>query len=325
MTRPWKQTVVENWRRRKWLILFLVLVLIVISALGIVPWGYVRSEAIEGHIVDAETGQPIPHAVISIEWPQMMGTLGGTIYVGGGVVKRIETFSDETGRYHIPAWKRPKPEIGKGGFSKDRPEMWINAAGYWSRTLRNKKAGGLGWGEAWKAEWDGEDIELKPMHWREWTKEEWEKNLRGEWDISRDGRIHAWGSSMHLIPIGCEWKKNPKDTMEQIQYNLKKASMFPDIYSVVPHNKYPDDWKICPDTKDVLLEHGLTEEEWEICLAGTKRKHIPSGKGKTIYRNTSQQTIPLPSLAPRRILKPTGEPVVLPGRDRPDHNREGEQ
>ena len=90
MTSAWPRIVVENWRRRKWLILFLflflLLVLLVISVLGIVPWGYVRSDAIQGRIVDGETGQPIPHATIFMDWPQLLGTIGGTIHVGGGVV-----------------------------------------------------------------------------------------------------------------------------------------------------------------------------------------------------------------------------------------------
>jgi len=253
----------RGWRITGWVVLVIAVYILLDS--GLIPWGYVRSAPISGTIIDKETGQPIPHVVISIRWPQLIGTMGGTIHVGSGTIKRIEVVSDEQGNYLVPGWKRSKWEIGEGGFSKDRPEMHIYAAGYWPRTLRNKKAGRLGWGEAWKAEWDGEDIELEPMHWREWTKEEWEKNLRNEWDIYRNGKIHAWGSTMHLLPKGCEWKKTPKETVKIIQYNLKKVSMFPNIYSIVPRNKYPDDWDVCPDTKEVLLEHGLTENEWQTC------------------------------------------------------------
>jgi len=58
------------------------------------------------------------------------------------------------------------------------------------------------------------------------------------------------------------------------QYNLKKISMFPSIYSAVLRKDYPDDWEVCPDTKEVLLKHGLTKKEWKACCEYEAAKHL---------------------------------------------------
>ncbi|WP_456415893.1 hypothetical protein [Thiolapillus sp.] len=254
----------------------LVIAVYILLDSGLIPWGYVRSAPISGTIIDQETGQPIPHAVISIRWPQMRGTPGGTIYVGSGTIKRIEVVSDEQGNYLVPGWKRSKWEIGEGGFSKDRPEMHIYAAGYWPRTLRNKQAGRLGWGEAWKADWDGQDIELEPMHWREWTKEEWERKGKELWGAA----INYWEK--------CQWVRFPENVVENIQFRIRKKEMVDSFLDVCG-----DGMEFLRRAKEqcwidafgFLSQYGLTEEEWKACRveiqderAVQKSRRIPMGK-----------------------------------------------
>ncbi len=189
------------------------------------------------------------------------------------MVKRIEVFSDEMGRYYIPAWERPKPEIGKGGFSKGSPEMIVYAAGYWPKTLRNKKDGRLGWGEAWKAEWDGEDIELEPMHWREWTKEEWEKKGKGR------GAWGGWGAAVNYWR-DCQWLEFPMNVVENIKYRIRKREMIEPYLDVCGDGMeyLRDARKQCGvDAFNLLGRYGLTKEEWEICLTGKGRRFLPDG------------------------------------------------
>ncbi len=250
----------EKTKRRGWHITGWVVLVIAVYILldsGLIPWGYVRSAPISGTIIDQETGQPISHAVISIRWPQLIGTMGGTIHVGSGTIKRIEVVSDEQGNYLVLGWKRSKWEIGEGGFGKDRPEMHIYAAGCWPRTLRNKKAGRLGWGEAWKAEWDGEDIELEPMHWQEWSREEWESKKKGRM---------AGGPSFE----GCKWMEYPEYVVGKLRMAIRKIELFGqnEKKSLGWDDFFQAQEKKCGiDVFKYLQKYGLTHEEWEVCCA----------------------------------------------------------
>ncbi len=261
----------RGWRITGWVVLVIAVYILLDS--GLIPWGYVRSAPISGTIIDKETGQPIPHAVIVVEWPQMRGTPGGTIYVGSGTIKLIYVFSDEQGNYLVPGWKRSKWEIGEGGFTKDRVEMYIRASGYWPRTLHNREEGGLGWGEAWKAEWDGEDIELEPMHWREWMKEEWERQHQRKvygykFSILRlNNNDHDWP------PNNCDWKRRPKDFLEGMRYQLRMMEMLPGHYKVV--KRTPDELKKIEkdcgaNPYQYLKRYGITDEEWKACCVETQ-------------------------------------------------------
>jgi hypothetical protein len=270
--------------RRGWRIaggIALVLLMFVILDSGLIPWGYVRSAEVSGRIIDKETGQPIPHAVISIWWPQMIGTLGGTIHVGGGTIKRIEVVSDEHGRYRVPGWKRSKWEIGKGGFTKDRVEMDVYAAGYWPRTLRNRGEGGLGWGEAWKAEWDGEDIELEPMHWQEWSRKEWEKN--------RSRRIGGPGFQ------DCQWLEHPDMLIENIRMANRENEVFGRKEYRMPgmvkfYRRLSEECDVSPF--EILHKHGLSREEWKACCE---------------HHKTLQPVIEKILPVPRESVKPLGK------------------
>ena len=269
----------RGWRITGWVVLVIAVYILLDS--GLIPWGYVRSAPISGTIIDKETGQPIPHAVISIRWPQMRGTPGGTIYVGSGTIKRIEVVSDEQGNYLVPGWKRSKWEIGEGGFSKDRPEMHIYAAGYWPRTLRNKKAGRLGWGEAWKADWDGQDIELEPMHWREWTKEEWEKRVKKDKHLWSYGRIPRYGGE-------CTWLKVPRNVIEEIRFDIRRKEMVDGDFEIAKVTKRlleKSKERCGVDAFEYLSQYGMSNEEWTACCveaqderAVQKSRVIPMGK-----------------------------------------------
>ena len=69
--------------------------------------------AIDGRVVDSETGAPIPGALVIVEWT---GDIGGPVQ-SSQVCFHLEVVStDQEGRYHVPAWHRRPVADWEGGF-----------------------------------------------------------------------------------------------------------------------------------------------------------------------------------------------------------------
>jgi hypothetical protein len=69
--------------------------------------------AMEGRVVDSETGAPIPGALVIVEWK---GDIGGPVQ-SSQVCFHLEVVrTDEEGRYHVPAWHRRPAADWEGGF-----------------------------------------------------------------------------------------------------------------------------------------------------------------------------------------------------------------
>lgn len=64
------------------------------------------AEAIEGWVVDGETGKPIEGVNVTANWELEIDTPGGRSAVGQMMI--METVTDAAGRYYFPAWG-PKP------------------------------------------------------------------------------------------------------------------------------------------------------------------------------------------------------------------------
>ncbi|MFC4312634.1 hypothetical protein ACFPN2_26355 [Steroidobacter flavus] len=69
------------------------------------------SPAIDGRVIDATTGRPVPGAVVLMTW-EKTGIQGTTL----GVVAIEEVAASESGEFHIPAWG---PRISFHGTVKD--------------------------------------------------------------------------------------------------------------------------------------------------------------------------------------------------------------
>jgi len=87
---------------------------------------FYRAEAIEGWVVDAETGKPLEGVIIVANWELKGGFEGGTPI---DELQILETLTDSNGRYSFPAWG-PKviPRIGYLGG--DSPGLSLFKPGF---------------------------------------------------------------------------------------------------------------------------------------------------------------------------------------------------
>jgi hypothetical protein len=70
-------------------------------------------DAMDGRVVDSETGAPIPGALVIVEWK---GDIGGPVQ-SSQVCFHLEVVrTDDEGRYHVPAWHRRPAADWEGGF-----------------------------------------------------------------------------------------------------------------------------------------------------------------------------------------------------------------
>ena len=243
--------------------MLLLLPLLLMGACAASPNLPVRISTTEGTVVDAETKAPLAGVVVQLHLPAVYMKRNEKAETCD--IPIAETATDAQGHFVLE---------GKTHYCGEAENMYFTQGGsinlykpgYFPRSLYNRDGrimDRIYWPDSWWSDWDGKVIELKPMHWREWSKEEWEENIKSEWNVDRHGRIYVYDSSMLLLPEGCEWKDRPQDVVETIQYNMRKAAMFPNIYHV--SKGYLGDVDICPGTKDILLKNGLSEEEWKDC------------------------------------------------------------
>jgi hypothetical protein len=85
-----------------------------------------RAEAIEGWVVDAETGKPLEGVIIVANWEVKGGLEGG---VPIAELQILETVTDENGRYSFPAWG-PKLVPITGQLQGDSPGLMLFKPGY---------------------------------------------------------------------------------------------------------------------------------------------------------------------------------------------------
>ena len=73
----------------------------------------VSGPALDGRVVDSETGAPIPGALVIAEWS---GDIGGPVQSSEVCFHLEVATTDSDGRYHIPAWNRRPVTDSEGGF-----------------------------------------------------------------------------------------------------------------------------------------------------------------------------------------------------------------
>lgn len=241
-------------RHKKLLIAFVLfwffLLVWPLNLLGMAP---VWSWPVTVRVVDAETGMPLQGVIVQADWPSVTGTLAGGHY-RWGTIRDMETRTDEKGFFHLPGWIR----VGfRNWISETDPEIRLYKAGYWPRTLKNSSSKSdeiILWPELWISDWNGEEIKLEPMHWREWSREEWEKNKRK--------RLGGPGFE------GCEWLGYPELLIENIRMANRenevrgnKGAQFPGMVRF--YNRLRKQCGI--DPFEILHTHGLSRQEWIEC------------------------------------------------------------
>ena len=92
-----------------------------------------HAEAIEGWVVDAETGKPLEGVIIVAHW-ELKGGLEGGIPIAE--LQILETVTDANGRYFFPAWG-PTVIPPTGYLGGDSPGLMLFKSGYRSRGFSN--------------------------------------------------------------------------------------------------------------------------------------------------------------------------------------------
>ena len=263
----WRRITGFLWRHKKaLLVLVAILFFILVWPMNLLGMAPVWSRSVTAQVVDAETGAPLPEVVVVATWPSVTGTLAGGPH-HWGIIQRLETQTDEKGFFHLPSWVR----IGYHNWiSETDPEIHLYKAGYWPRTLKNdinKFDQIIIWPEPWKSDWDGKVVKLKPMHWREWTKEEWEKQ------VSR----YEYFREIHMLSLDsgdCEWKERPKSFLENLRYQLRKTQILPGRYEFIkltPEELITIEKNCGANPYQYLKRYGMTDEEWYACCAVTAK------------------------------------------------------
>lgn len=92
-----------------------------------------HAEAIEGWVVDAETGKPLEGVIIVAHW-ELKGGLEGGVPIAQ--LQIFETVTDSNGRYFFPAWG-PKVIPPTGELQGDSPGLLLFKSGYRSQRFVN--------------------------------------------------------------------------------------------------------------------------------------------------------------------------------------------
>lgn len=92
-----------------------------------------RAEAIEGWVVDAETGKPLEGVILVAHWEVKGGLEGG---VPIAELQILETVTDTNGRYFFPAWG-PKLVPMTGVIEGNSPGLLLFKSGYRSQRFPN--------------------------------------------------------------------------------------------------------------------------------------------------------------------------------------------
>mgnify|MGYP001302911465 CR=1 FL=1 len=92
-----------------------------------------RAEAIEGWVVDAESGKPLEGVILVAHWEVKGGLEGG---VPIAELQILETVTDSNGRYYFPAWG-PKLILPTGQLEGNSPGLLLFKSGYRSQRFPN--------------------------------------------------------------------------------------------------------------------------------------------------------------------------------------------
>jgi len=178
--------------------------------------------------------------------------------------------------------------------------MVIYASGYWPELLHNqiRSDDTLARDEAWKSDWDGKTIELKPMHSEGWGSKQWRKYKNSTGSVL----------SLYFIPV-CGWLKLPnyylaRDRIRRKSYRLahpdrKYSNMGTNLSSMLTRWRRSLEKECGVDPKEFFLSNGMAQEEFDGCCSDDPTK-------RASYKNRPQWQ-PVMVIPPPEVAKPNGE------------------
>ncbi len=237
---------------------------------GVFP---VRSAAVTATVVDEETNAPLEGVAVVGKWPNIQGTFAGSS--PAGIIEIKEVVTDAQGKFTLPGWWKSGEGIASPGLTVTDPVIYLYKAGYWPHTLQNDSTRYdeiVVWPSAWRSDWDGKTIPLKPMHAENWGRKEWKKFVE-----YGDLMLNSMGTS-------CYWKKFPRMTIEWERQWIPYKKKFGKKVYVSPIIGYMDGIpKEClSDPISFYKSHGMTQEEIDACCIRPKRREY--GKRKLLFK-----------------------------------------
>jgi len=162
-----------------------------LSACSSFPFFY-RAEAIEGWVVDAETGKPLEGVIVVAHWQLKGGFEGGNPVAE---VKISESVTDQNGRYSFSAWG-PKFAFF-GSLTSESPELLFFKRGYRYQGLVNNWYPGR---DMSKSDWNGKTVKLERFGGEVEAYARHLERLSSElWRIGHDNEPCGWKSFPRLI------------------------------------------------------------------------------------------------------------------------------
>jgi hypothetical protein len=112
-----------------------------------------RAEAIEGWVIDTDTGRPLEGVIVVAHWQLRGGFEGGTPI---RQLQILETVTDKNGHYLFPAWG-PKFAL-MGQLRSESPEILMFKPGYKFQLLNNPWYSDR---DTTKSDWNGKTVKLE--------------------------------------------------------------------------------------------------------------------------------------------------------------------
>jgi hypothetical protein len=252
----------------------------------------VRSASVTATVVDEETKAPLEGVVVVGKWPNIQGTIAGSS--PAGVIEVKEVVTDAQGKFTLPGWWKSGKGLASPGLTVTDPIIYLYKAGYWPHSLQNditKYDEIVVWPDAWRSDWDGKTISLKPMHAENWSKEQWKKFVE-----YGDLALSGMGAS-------CYWAKYPRMAIEWERQWVPYKKKFGRKVYVSPIIGYMEEIprKCLEDPVNYYLSHGMTEEEMKACCIRPERpkrrsKRRKRSKGVLQIPNNEKSLIKLESI-----------------------------
>jgi hypothetical protein len=141
---------------KRWTIVGLVILVLVLVGFSTCVWAppVYWGEAIRGHVVDAETGEPLEGVVIVADWKLLAGGYGHGGHLDSLVVQ--ETLTDKNGEFAFPQWG---PKLRPSFTMLDKaPWLILFKSGFEHAALWNEQSSN---GFVRRSDWDGHTVKLE--------------------------------------------------------------------------------------------------------------------------------------------------------------------
>jgi hypothetical protein len=141
---------------KRWTIVGLVILVLVLVGFSTCVWAppVYWGEAIRGHVVDAETGEPLEGVVIVADWKLLAGGYGHGGHLDSLVVQ--ETLTDKNGEFAFPQWG---PKLRPSFTMLDKaPWLILFKSGFEHAALWNEQSSN---GFVRRSDWDGHTVKLR--------------------------------------------------------------------------------------------------------------------------------------------------------------------